>query len=235
MISRRQLEEQKLDAFTVDLFWVIESWVDSIGSREIETTAIDDRKRLEDTLRRGLAMRVSKLSLVVADAWKRRLAATPVEEDEWIEICLNRMVRKPADFGAGLFESMGSSLVVSDSPEVAIWVERKGSGPLFTYVVWWILGAWPDGQISVDFVPRDRNVSVVFQDPGHVHTQRENEGYRVLRVWSCLIDYMVTVEYHGSCVWPKPGGERRFEILLPWRPPTEEELDGPLPVWMREA
>lgn len=235
MISRCEFERQKAKAFTLDLFWALESWIDSIKATTRREEPSNEREKIEEILRGGLSMRVSQLSLMVIQACRRQsVSSASVGEGQWEKVCLNESLRQLAEYSKTLLEAMGSSLTIPDSPEMVIWTEQETSGPLFTYIIWWVLDAWPDGQINVDLSADNEKVEIVFHDFNRVHIPREDkEGHKNLLVWSCIIEYLVTVEYHGRCIWPKAGEPRRLEIILPVHPPTTEELDAPPPEWMR--
>jgi hypothetical protein len=236
MTSRREFEREKLESFTLELFWALESWIDSIKSEDDDESSRNQRQQFEEFFRRGTIMRVSKLSLIVDATYKRLYSSANLAgKREWEEICLNNVISQLVNYARSLIEIMESSITVSDHPQVTIWAERKRSGSLFTFVIWWVLDAWPDSQIIVDFVDDGEKVHVIFHDTTKVHTCREYEkrSHKNLLVWSHIIDHLSVVEYHGWCIWPQIEEPRQLEIILPLRPPTDEELDAPVPAWMQ--
>lgn len=237
MISRREFERERTESFALNLFWALESWTDSIKRREDDDDLPEDRPKLERALRHGFFMRVSQL-LWIVDKNYRRLYAHSVtyEQAELEEVHLNDRIGQAIDYTRPFFDIMGSSIAVSDSPRVAVKAEKATSDWLFTFVTWWILDAWPDGQITVDFIADEEKVRVIFQDPNRVYHSGDHQtrSHGNLDLWACLIEHLAVVEYHGWCVFPSgKGAAGRLEIILPLRPPTAEELDSPLPTWIQ--
>lgn len=236
MRSRRTFERQQIKYFLTYFFWSLEEWVDSIkyGQQELESTS--KKLRWEMSLKRGYRMRLSSLMLVLDRAYKRLYAPDLLAEEDAPydrESVLNDQLERIVDPQKRIFEFLESSISVAQSPQVII--QESFGDTLLSYVIWWILDAWPESNVRVDFVVDEEKVRMIFQDPDRAHTSRDNEGHEILGLWSALIDYFATVEYHGICIWPQPGETRRLEVIWPLRPPTDEELDGPLPEWIEQV
>ncbi len=228
MISRREFERKKTESFVTELFWNLETWIDSI-EEDVNTPGLSqDRQELERLIRHGLTMRVSRLSLMVRDAYRRLFALPQLSEQKrlqefWLNDEIDRVIRSHKSF----FEKMGVSITVADFPRAV--VQCEGGGLPVTYILWWILGAWPESQVEVDFNVDEDKVKIVFRDSNGIHTRREyTKNLSILLVWACIIEYITVVECHGQCVWPQAKGPRQLEFFLPLHPPTKENLDKSL-------
>lgn len=242
MVSRREFEQERMGTFATNLFWALDSWVtsfrrefDSLRRKRGNTRSVQDREELEAALRHGFMMRVSRLSLIVNEAYRRLFACrerTIPQERE--EVHLNNAIDEIVRYHSPFLETMGCSITVSDSTQVSILTEKEKSDSPFQYLIWWILDAWPDSHITINFFVDEEKVRIIFQDPNRIHTQREyKDDHGNLLVWSCIIEHLIAVEYHGWCIWPRSGEPCKLEAILPLRPPTAEELDAPLPEWIR--
>jgi hypothetical protein len=234
--SRLKFELDGAESFVSNLFWDLESWITSIKDETGSVKSLEDKQKLDKFLRRGFMMRLSKFSSMIRHAYKRLLSDyKPSKHEEWIEVNLNRTIKEITEYHRPYFEAMGSALLLSDSSEITTWAEGENSGSPFTYVIWWLLDAWPNSQIAVNLIADEDSARIIFEAPG-IHRQREyDEDHKNLSVWSRVIEYLIVVERHGRCFWPQTGEVCRLEIVLPKRPPTDKELEEPLPMWMQSS
>jgi len=180
-------------------------------------------------------MNISQFSGVMHSAYEKILTNSRYSFSETQRgFHLNRIMQEFFDDHQTEFELMGTKLTIHEKPAVHITTASQYIGWLINYLLWWILDAWPDSEVEVDFHLHSRFLLMKIHDLARPHPAREysSENHAVLKVWSCLIDFLVYAEFFGRCIWPKEGEPRKIEIFMPLKPPSDEELDSELPAWM---